>query len=119
MAKFYLRDIDDRVWSRAMVRAQVEGWPLRDLLVAFVTSGKAATVRLLVLAALLFPPVFVAAQKPQASHVLIPNLAKPSDLDFEGGACDRTRDTMVCTFQQVLLRHATGSDTCEIFHKSL
>src|SRR5438105_109340 len=47
-------------------------------------------------------------------HVTIPNLAKPSELDFEGGECERTGDTMVCTFQQVLLRHVKDTDMCEI-----
>ena len=71
-------------------------------------------MRLFLVAAIVSMPLFVSPQNAPSSHVVIANLAKPGELDFEGGTCDRANDTMRCTFQQVLLRHATGSDTCEI-----
>ena len=57
-------------------------------------------MRVLVLGAILSVPAVAFAQKPQSSQVLIANLAKPGELDFEGGTCDRRDDRMACTFQQ-------------------
>lgn len=60
------------------------------------------------------------AASPSPSHVVIPFLAnatKPMDLDFEGGECelDTSRNSMVCTFQQVFLTtSAVVPDTCLI-----
>lgn len=71
-------------------------------------------MRVLVLGALLSVPVFVSALQPQTTRVQIPALAKPSALDFEGGECNRTGDTMACTFQQVFLRQLVGDDACQI-----
>jgi len=71
-------------------------------------------MRLFLSAVILSMPIFVRAQSPQSSRIVIANLAKPGELDFEGGTCDRTGDTMACTFQQVLLQNAAGSDTCLI-----
>jgi hypothetical protein len=71
-------------------------------------------MRFLVFAALVAAPIFVSAQAQPMTHVLIQNLAKVSELDFEGGECDRTSDMMVCKFLQVLLTQDQGSDTCRI-----
>jgi hypothetical protein len=71
-------------------------------------------MRFLVFAALISAPIFISAQQQQTTHVLIQNLAKASELDFEGGECDRTNDTMVCKFLQVLLTQEKESDTCGI-----
>jgi hypothetical protein len=54
------------------------------------------------------------------SHIVIPFLAnatKPTDLDFEGGACelDTTGNRLECTFQQVFLTTSPiAPDTCLI-----
>ena|SRR6266849_45030 len=52
--------------------------------------------------------VFAASQARSQGHVIfIPmaNMSRPSDVDFEGGACDidREGETMKCAFQQVLI----------------
>jgi hypothetical protein len=63
---------------------------------------------------LLLAPGAATAQS-RTAHVMIPNLAKPSELDFEGADCDRTDDMMTCRFQQVLLMPMKSApDTCEI-----
>src|SRR5262245_40672223 len=72
------------------------------------------TMRLFLVSAIVSMPMFVSAQSRQSSHIVIANLAKPGELDFEGGTCDRGDDTMTCTFQQILLQHKAGSDTCQI-----
>lgn len=33
---FQLRNVDDQLWGRAATRAQLEGWPLRELMIAFL-----------------------------------------------------------------------------------
>ena len=71
-------------------------------------------MRFLIAGALLSVPLFVSAQQSQTAHVVIPSMAKPSELDFQGGECDRTGDVMACTFQQVFLRQAAGDDACQI-----
>jgi hypothetical protein len=54
------------------------------------------------------------------SHVVIPflaDVAKTTDVDFEGGECelDASGDKMACTFQQVFLTtSAAAPDTCLI-----
>jgi hypothetical protein len=70
-------------------------------------------MRAVALLVFLAVPVFVAGQA-SPSRVLVGSLAKPGALEFEGGGCERTGDTMECTFQQVLLTHKPPSDTCEI-----
>jgi hypothetical protein len=68
----------------------------------------------MVLGALLSSTLFASGQ-PAVIPVHISNLAKPGDLDFEGGECERRQDSMTCTFQQVLLNQAgIPQDTCQI-----
>ena len=41
--------------------------------------------------------------------------ANPAELDFEGGVCNRTGGTMLCTFQQVLMAPDPDQrDTCRV-----
>ena len=57
-----------------------------------------------------------ATAQPRTSYVTIPNLAKPSELDFEGADCKRTDDVMTCEFHQVLLiPMKTDPSVCEIY----
>jgi hypothetical protein len=58
---------------------------------------------------------FAASQARTPSHVIIlpmANVSKPSELDFEGGACDvdGPGDTMKCAFQQVFIRPPLQDD---------
>ena len=41
---FQLRDIDDQLWGRAATRAQLEGWPLRDLMLSFLKGYADGTI---------------------------------------------------------------------------
>lgn len=44
MANFQLRDIDDKTWQRIATRAQLEGWPLRELIVTLLEDYQAGRV---------------------------------------------------------------------------
>lgn len=45
MAQYSLRDVDDRLWSQFMVRAQMEGWPLRALLLQLAADYVAGAIK--------------------------------------------------------------------------
>jgi hypothetical protein len=75
---------------------------------------------IIALSASLHTSVEQTVQAPLTSHVVIPflaNAARPADLDFEGGECERqaSGNTMTCTFQQVFLTTSlVAPDTCLI-----
>lgn len=81
MANFQLRDVDNRLWSQIMVRAQLEGWPLKELILRLLDDYQAGR-----LAPSQPPPM--APARMRADHVVVlkftcPHCNKAMEVDCQ------------------------------------